>query len=72
MGLHQLLTKFLTLIKNGLFKKFVSIFSKKKKKKKKIVSMNIEEIIVYRPKLYPFFSYPLNNENAHLIGTIIQ
>ena len=68
MGLHQLLTKFLTLIKNGLFKKFVSIFSKKKKK---IVSMNIEEIIVYRPKLYPFFSYPLNNENAHLIGTVI-
>ena len=68
MGLHQLLTKFLTLIKNGLFKKFVSIFSKKKK----IVSMNIEEIIVYCPKLYPFYSYPLNNENAHLIGTVIQ
>ena len=41
-------------------------------KKKKIVSMNIEEIIVYCPKLYPFYSYPLNNENAHLIGTVIQ
>ena len=70
MGLHQLLIKFLTFIKNGLFKNFVSNLSKKKKKKK-IVSMNIEEIIVYRPKLYPFFSYPLNNENAHLIGTVI-